>query len=66
MELPNRLAILPFRNQVLLPGAIVKISCNSSRRFFNFVCIFVFEFWAENSLYYCFMKSPPEKFLFSV
>lgn len=29
MELPNRLAILPFRNRVLLPGAIVRIRCTS-------------------------------------
>lgn len=29
MELPNRLAILPFRNKVLLPGAIVRIRCTN-------------------------------------
>ncbi|OAY77380.1 Lon protease, peroxisomal [Ananas comosus] len=29
MELPSRLAILPFRNKVLLPGAIVRIRCTS-------------------------------------
>lgn len=29
MELPNRLAILPFRNKVLLPGAIIRIRCTS-------------------------------------
>ncbi|KAG4403841.1 hypothetical protein GLYMA_01G203100v4 [Glycine max] len=28
-ELPNRLAILPFRNKVLLPGAIIRIRCTS-------------------------------------
>ncbi|KAG5089762.1 hypothetical protein JHK86_002374 [Glycine max] len=28
-ELPNRLAILPFRNKVLLPGAIIRIRCSS-------------------------------------
>ncbi|MQL87373.1 hypothetical protein Taro_019916, partial [Colocasia esculenta] len=28
-ELPSRLAILPFRNRVLLPGAIVRIQCTS-------------------------------------
>nr|AAS19619.1 LON1 protease [Triticum aestivum] len=27
VELPGRLAILPFRNKVLLPGAIVRIRC---------------------------------------
>ncbi|MQM04116.1 hypothetical protein Taro_036910 [Colocasia esculenta] len=30
VELPARLAILPFRNKVLLPGAIVRIRCTSS------------------------------------
>ncbi|CAN0908327.1 Lon protease homolog 2, peroxisomal [Linum grandiflorum] len=29
MELPTRLAILPFRNKVLLPGAIIRIRCTS-------------------------------------
>eukprot|EP01018_Ginkgo_biloba_P007468 Gb_18856 [translate_table: standard] len=29
VELPSRLAILPFRNRVLLPGAIVRIRCTS-------------------------------------
>ncbi|XP_042495509.1 lon protease homolog 2, peroxisomal-like [Macadamia integrifolia] len=29
-ELPSRLAILPFRNKVLLPGAIIRIRCTSS------------------------------------
>lgn len=29
MELPSRLAILPFRNKVLLPGAIIRIRCTS-------------------------------------
>ncbi|MCO5591607.1 hypothetical protein L7F22_045596 [Adiantum nelumboides] len=29
VELPERLAILPFRNRVLLPGAIVQIRCTS-------------------------------------
>ncbi|KAJ4777014.1 hypothetical protein LUZ62_061271 [Rhynchospora pubera] len=29
VELPSRLAILPFRNKVLLPGAIVRIRCTS-------------------------------------
>lgn len=29
MELPEKLAILPFRNRVLLPGAIVQIRCTS-------------------------------------
>ncbi|PSS09668.1 Lon protease 2, peroxisomal like [Actinidia chinensis var. chinensis] len=29
VELPNRLAILPFRNKVLLPGAIIRIRCTS-------------------------------------
>ncbi|CAI7747033.1 unnamed protein product [Closterium sp. NIES-54] len=28
VELPDRLAILPFRNRVLLPGAIVRITCS--------------------------------------
>ncbi|XP_064951425.1 lon protease homolog 2, peroxisomal-like [Musa acuminata AAA Group] len=28
-ELPSRLAILPFRNKVLLPGAIIRIRCTS-------------------------------------
>ncbi|CAI5985753.1 unnamed protein product [Closterium sp. NIES-65] len=28
VELPERLAILPFRNRVLLPGAIVRITCS--------------------------------------
>lgn len=32
VELPGRLAILPFRNKVLLPGAIVRIRCTSSYR----------------------------------
>lgn len=30
-ELPTRLAILPFRNKVLLPGAIIRIRCTSPR-----------------------------------
>lgn len=29
VELPSRLAVLPFRNRVLLPGAIVRIRCTS-------------------------------------
>ncbi|KAK7263354.1 hypothetical protein RJT34_30942 [Clitoria ternatea] len=29
VELPIRLAILPFRNKVLLPGAIIRIRCTS-------------------------------------
>ncbi|KAH9776803.1 Lon protease [Citrus sinensis] len=29
VELPNRLGILPFRNKVLLPGAIIRIRCTS-------------------------------------
>lgn len=29
MELPSRLAVLPFRNKVLLPGAIVRIRCTN-------------------------------------
>lgn len=29
MDLPSRLAILPFRNKVLLPGAIIRIRCTS-------------------------------------
>lgn len=29
VELPSRLGILPFRNKVLLPGAIVRIRCTS-------------------------------------
>ncbi|THG09991.1 hypothetical protein TEA_012685 [Camellia sinensis var. sinensis] len=29
VELPSRLAILPFRNKVLLPGAIIRIRCTS-------------------------------------
>lgn len=29
IELPSRLAILPFRNKVLLPGAIIRIYCTS-------------------------------------
>nr|BAJ95084.1 predicted protein [Hordeum vulgare subsp. vulgare] len=29
VELPGRLAILPFRNKVLLPGAIVRIRCTT-------------------------------------
>ncbi|RRT46946.1 hypothetical protein B296_00054075 [Ensete ventricosum] len=28
-ELPSRIAILPFRNKVLLPGAIIRIRCTS-------------------------------------
>lgn len=31
MELPSRLAILPFRNKVLLPGAVIRIRCTSPR-----------------------------------
>ncbi|CAK9173349.1 unnamed protein product [Ilex paraguariensis] len=30
VELPSRLAVLPFRNKVLLPGAIIRIRCTSS------------------------------------
>ncbi|XP_022940686.1 lon protease homolog 2, peroxisomal-like isoform X2 [Cucurbita moschata] len=30
VELPSRLGILPFRNKVLLPGAIIRIRCTSS------------------------------------
>ncbi|KAL6547981.1 hypothetical protein OROHE_009686 [Orobanche hederae] len=29
VELPGRLAILPFRNKVLLPGAVIRIRCTS-------------------------------------
>ncbi|XP_031127206.1 lon protease homolog 2, peroxisomal-like isoform X2 [Ipomoea triloba] len=29
VELPNRLAILPFRNKLLLPGAVIRIRCTS-------------------------------------
>jgi ATP-dependent Lon protease len=29
VELPSRIAILPFRNKVLLPGAIIRITCTS-------------------------------------
>ncbi|KAG2680133.1 hypothetical protein I3843_11G085200 [Carya illinoinensis] len=29
VELPSRLGILPFRNKVLLPGAIIRIRCTS-------------------------------------
>ena len=29
IELPSRLGILPFRNKVLLPGAIIRIRCTS-------------------------------------
>jgi ATP-dependent Lon protease len=29
VELPTRLGILPFRNKVLLPGAIIRIRCTS-------------------------------------
>ncbi|KAL2525238.1 Lon protease2 [Abeliophyllum distichum] len=29
VDLPSRLAILPFRNKVLLPGAIIRIRCTS-------------------------------------
>ncbi|KAK1286590.1 hypothetical protein QJS10_CPB20g01330 [Acorus calamus] len=32
VELPSRLGILPFRNKVLLPGAIIRIRCTSSSR----------------------------------
>jgi hypothetical protein len=32
VELPGRLAILPFRNKVLLPGAIVRIRCTNPSR----------------------------------
>ncbi|CAI5495908.1 unnamed protein product [Closterium sp. Naga37s-1] len=32
VELPERLAILPFRNRVLLPGAIVRITCSDPSR----------------------------------
>jgi hypothetical protein len=32
VELPSRLAILPFRNKVLLPGAIVRIRCTNPSR----------------------------------
>lgn len=34
VELPSRLAILPFRNKVLLPGAIIRIRCTSPSRYF--------------------------------
>lgn len=32
VELPNRLAILPFRNKLLLPGAVIRIRCTSPSR----------------------------------
>jgi hypothetical protein len=32
VELPSRLAVLPFRNKVLLPGAIVRIRCTNPSR----------------------------------
>lgn len=35
VELPSRLAILPFRNKVLLPGAIIRIRCTSPTRYFQ-------------------------------
>lgn len=31
VDLPTRLGILPFRNKVLLPGAIIRIRCTSPR-----------------------------------
>lgn len=31
--LPARLGILPFRNKVLLPGAIVRVECTSASRY---------------------------------
>uniref|UniRef100_A0A7N0UW19 Lon protease homolog 2, peroxisomal n=1 Tax=Kalanchoe fedtschenkoi TaxID=63787 RepID=A0A7N0UW19_KALFE len=31
VDLPSRLGILPFRNKVLLPGAIIRIRCTSPR-----------------------------------
>ena len=34
VDLPSRLAILPFRNKVLLPGAIIRIRCTSPSRYF--------------------------------
>lgn len=44
VELPGRLAILPFRNKVLLPGAIIRIRCTSSSRYFNFCdCLCCFQ-----------------------
>lgn len=43
IELPSRLAILPFRNKVLLPGAIIRIRCTSpSRYLFLIVTLFLF------------------------
>lgn len=33
VELPGRLGILPFRNKVLLPGAIIRIRCTSPSRY---------------------------------
>ncbi|KAI7732841.1 hypothetical protein M8C21_022169, partial [Ambrosia artemisiifolia] len=30
VELPSRIGILPFRNKVLLPGAVIQIQCTFS------------------------------------
>nr|CAD1821354.1 unnamed protein product [Ananas comosus var. bracteatus] len=45
MELPSRLAILPFRNKVLLPGAIVRIRCTSRAEFGCSVKLVEQELW---------------------
>ncbi|CAI5507863.1 unnamed protein product [Closterium sp. Naga37s-1] len=34
VELPERLAILPFRKRVLLPGAIIRITCSDPSRYY--------------------------------
>lgn len=60
VELPSRLGILPFRNKVLLPGAIIRIRCTSPSRFslalsLSLSCYskfkYVFDF-LENSVFY--------------
>lgn len=45
IELPSRLGILPFRNKVLLPGAIIRIRCTSPTRFSSYPpFVFLFDF----------------------
>ena len=55
VELPNRLGILPFRNKVLLPGAIIRIRCTSPSRFLFYIPLtpcwlfFCLTLWSQNN-----------------
>lgn len=64
MELPGRLAILPFRNKVLLPGAIIRIRCTSSSRYFRFFIYYYFLKFVVDVFFYCCFQNLDNFFFF--